>query len=42
MRANFKLHCHDEGKVKILKSALTVLITEERVLSDDDGKCTEK
>ena len=42
MRARFKLHCHNEGKVKILKSVVTVLVTEERVLSDDDGKCTEK
>jgi hypothetical protein len=42
MLASFKLHCRNEEKLKILKYAVTVLVTEERVLSDDDGKCTEK
>jgi len=41
MRASFKLHCHNEGKMKIFKSAVTVLVTEEGVSSDDDGKCAE-
>jgi len=40
--ASFKLHCRNGEKLKILKSAVTMLVTEETVLSDNNGKCTEK
>jgi hypothetical protein len=42
MRGRFKFRRHNEAKVKIFKSVVTVLVTEEGVSSGDDGKCAEK
>jgi hypothetical protein len=42
MRDSFKFHCHNEGKVKILKFAVTGVGNRGGVLSHDDGDYTEK